>query len=152
MMKVGFVALAGLMLMCGACGTSRQPQSINGLWSATVNNPDQSSAYPFTVTLAQGSGGTVNVMNFVFVNSTPCFSASSSEAATFSATGDSNGIVMGSFTMTISTVFPALNNVLTLQGARNIDGSISGTWTLTGQSGCTGSGNFTMNMPHSDPP
>jgi hypothetical protein len=40
--------------------------------------------------------------------------------------------------MTISTVFPALNAVLTLQGARNTDGSISGTWTLTGQSGCIG--------------
>ncbi len=53
--------------------------------------------------------------------------------------------------MTISTVFPALNNVLTLQGALNGDGSIAGTWTLTGQTGCTGNGNFTMLLPHSDP-
>ena len=53
--------------------------------------------------------------------------------------------------MTISTVFPALNNVLTFQGALNGDGSIAGTWTLTGQTGCTGNGNFTMLLPHSYP-
>lgn len=153
MRQIGVVALAGLVLILGACGgTSPQPQSINGPWFATVNNPDQSSAFPFTATLAQGSGATVNVTNLVFLNSTLCFSTATSEVATFSAPGGSNGIVQGTFTMTISTIFPAVNNVLTLQGARNADGSISGTWTLTGQSGCAGNGNFTMLLPHSDPP
>src|SRR4029077_12217472 len=144
MEKVGVVALAVLVLMLGACGTSGQPQSINGHWFAAVNNPDRSSVYPFTVTLAQGSGATVNVMNFVFVNPTTCFNTSSSEAATFSVTGRSHGLVMGTFTMTISTMFPNLNNVLTLQGTRNSDGSISGTWNLTGQSECVDNGTFTM--------
>jgi hypothetical protein len=56
--------------------------------------------------------------------------------------------------MTITTVFPAgMNNVLTLQGTRNGDGSISGTWTLTGLTGCTGeNGTFQMLQPHADPP
>jgi hypothetical protein len=146
------VALAGLALMLGACGTSRPPRSINGHWFASVNNPDQSQAHPFSVTLSQGSGIAVNVTNFIFVSSPSCFSTPSSEVATFTSTGTSNGIALGMFTMTISTVFPTLNNVLTLQGARNTDGTISGTWTLTGQPGCAGNGNFTMNLPVTDPP
>jgi len=58
--------------------------------------------------------------------------------------------------MTVSATFPASQNVLTLHGTRNTGsadfGSISGMWTLTGQPGCTGDGNFTMNLLHSDPP
>ena len=142
MKRIGVVALSVLVLMLGACGTSRQPQ-IDGSWFAVVNNPDQSPAYPFSVTLAQGSGTTVNVTNFGFAMSTSCYSTPTGEVATFRPTG--------TFAMTISTVFPALNNVLTLQGALNGDGSIAGTWTLTGQTGCTGNGNFTMLLPHSDP-
>jgi hypothetical protein len=147
MKRIAIVALSVLVLMLGGCGSSRQPQ-IDGSWFAVVNNPDQSPAYPFSATLAQGSGTTVNVTNFGFATSTSCFSTPTSEAATFSAMG-SNGT--GTFGMTISTVFPALNNVLTLQGMLNGEGSIAGTWTLTGQAGCTGNGNFTMLLPHSDP-
>ncbi len=60
MRQIGVIALAELVLILGACGgPSPQPQSINGPWFAAVNNPDQSSAFPFTATLAQGSGATV---------------------------------------------------------------------------------------------
>jgi hypothetical protein len=52
--------------------------------------------------------------------------------------------VTGAFGMTISTMFPGTQNVVTLQGKVN-NNTILGAWTLTGaQSGCTGSGNFTL--------
>lgn len=62
----------------------------------------------------------------------------------YSLSGNFNGNVTGAFGMTISTMFPGTQNVLTLQGNVN-NNTISGMWTLTGvQSGCTGSGNFTF--------
>jgi hypothetical protein len=147
-----FAAPLLLIATLVACGGSSPTSNIDGGWFAQLNNPDASSAFQFSATLTQGSGTAVSVANFAFANSTLCFSSQTGETVTFSATGSSNGIVTGTFEMTISTVFPALNNVVNLQGTRNSDGSITGVWTLTGQSGCTGSGTFTMNLPHSDPP
>lgn len=146
-----------LVLILGACGSSRQPQNINGGWFADLKNPDGSSAFAFQTTLTRGSGMAVDVTNFTFEPAPQCFVSTTSETATFSPTGSSNGIVTGTFAMNVSSTLPAVQNVLTLQGTRNagsVDfGSISGTWTLTGQSGCTGiSGTFTMNQPHVDPP
>ena len=40
-----------------------------------------------------------------------------------------------------------VENVLTLNGTRNSDGRISGTWTLTGLSECSGGGIYTMTAP-----
>ena len=157
MRQIKFAAATWLLLMLGACGSSRQPQNINGGWFADLKNPDGSSAFAFQTTLAQGSGAAVGVTNFTFEPSPQCFVSTTSETATFSSTGSSNGIVTGTFAMTVSTTFPAVQNVLTLQGTRNAGlttpGSISGTWNLTGQSGCTGTnGIFTMNQPVTDPP
>jgi hypothetical protein len=156
MRQIEAAVLTCLVLMLAACGSSRQPQNINGGWFADLKNPDGSSAFAFQTTLTQGGGTTVDVTNFTFEPPPQCFVAATSETATFSATGSSNGIVTGTFTMTVSTTFPAVQNVLTLQGATNTGptdpGSISGTWTLAGQSGCTGvNGTFTMNRPVVDP-
>lgn len=56
--------------------------------------------------------------------------------------------------MTVSTMFPEnSNNMLTLNGNRNSEGSISGNWTVTGLTRCPGNGTFTMKMPIPvDPP
>ncbi len=156
MRRTKLAIVTWLVLLLSACGSSPQPLSINGGWSALLKNPDGSTAFAFQVTLTQGSGTAVNTTNFAFEPSPPCFVSTTSETATFSSTGNSNGLVTGTLLMTVSTRFPASQNVLTLQGTRNtgaVDlGSISGTWTLAGQSGCTGNGNFTMNLPQSDPP
>jgi hypothetical protein len=51
---------------------------------------------------------------------------------------------MGHFEMTVTTLFPEENNVLTLQGSVN-GTMISGTWGLTGGTApCNGSGDFQM--------
>jgi len=146
MRKIGVAALLWLVLMISACGSS-QPLKINGFWIANLNNPDGTPAFGFTSNFMQGSGTAVNVTNFQA--STPCFSSQTSETATFSATGSSNGVQTGPFVMTISTeVSAAQNNMATLQGSRDaVTRAINGSWTMTGPSGCTGNGLFTMNQP-----
>jgi hypothetical protein len=157
MRQIGFAVLTWLALMLIACGSSHPPLNINGGWFGDLKNPDGSTAFTFQTTLTQESGTAVGVTNFTFEPAPQCFVATNDETATFSSSGSSNGIEAGTFTMTVSTTFPALQNVLTLQGTRNTGpatpGSISGTWNLIGQPGCTGtSGTFMMNQPGVDPP
>jgi len=86
----------------------------------------------------------VNVTKLSFSTATPCLDSPTTESGSFTLSGNFNGNVTGAFGMTISTMFPGTQNVLSLQGNVN-DNTISGTWNLTGvQSGCTGSGNFTL--------
>jgi len=60
----------------------------------------------------------------------------------FTLGGNFNGNASGKFGMTVQSSMPT-GNSLTLSGAVS-GNTISGTWTLTGSSGCTGSGSFTM--------
>lgn len=131
--------LVGVSLLMAACGSS--PHNINGSWNAVLLNRDQSTAFGFVTNLRQSSGGKVNVSNFGFENFgtlSQCFANSTGQSATLTAAG--------AFTMTITTLFPAGPNVLTLTGT-DANGAIVGTWNLTGLSGCGGSGTFTMNGP-----
>jgi hypothetical protein len=152
MRKIKGIALAWVSLATlVSCGSSSQ--NINGPWFGTAAaNPGSSLAFTFGANLAQGSGNNVTVSNVSFGSSLACFPSGFSSTATFSSIGSANGFQTGSFTMKVSTMFPsAVNNVLALQGARNSDGSISGTWILTGQTGCSGNGIFKMSLPHTDP-
>ena len=145
MNRVGVVFLSLLGSLLVGCGSTRAPKVIDGTWNANLQNPDSTSAYTFSSTLNQGTGSTVTVINFLFTASAPCFSSPTRQSATFAATGHAGGYQTGPFAMTISTALGSpVENVLTLTGTRSADGSISGTWTLTGASGCSGSGNYTM--------
>jgi hypothetical protein len=135
----GIAALVGISLLMAACGSS--PQNINGNWNAVLVNPDQSTAFGFVTNLNQ-SRSTVNVSNFSFENFgtlSQCFANPTGQSATFNS---------GASTMTITTLFPTSQNVLTLTGTDK-NGAITGTWSLTGLTGCGGSGAFTMNGPPS---
>jgi len=126
------VILAAMILM--SCGSSNS-HNINGQWFSSLVNQNQTPENEFRATFMQGMGSSISVSNFNFLSAAPCFSTSA-ENATLSA---------GSFQMTITTLFPgAQNNVLTLNGTRQGNGNFSGTWTATGQAGCTGNGTFTM--------
>jgi len=140
--------LIGLSLILTACGNGSSSSSgnINGNWTAALTDPNGSPAFAFTTSFTQSSGTSLNVTNFNFTTSSPCFNSQTSQTGSFNFTGNFNGRVTGVFGMTISTMFPPgqTNNVLTLQGNVN-GGTVSGTWTLTGvQSGCTGNGSFTV--------
>lgn len=148
MKQASIAMLLALGLTLGACGgggMGSNSGNVNGNWTATLTNPDGTPAFAFTTSLSQNSGNsTVNVTSLSFSTSTPCFDSQTSETGSFVLSGNFNGNVAGAFGMTISTMFPGTQNMLTLQGNAN-NNTISGTWTLTGaQSGCTGSGSFTL--------
>ena len=149
MRKSSLLALLFLALSMAGCGNNSSGSgNINGSWAASLTNTDGSTAYAFTTTFTQGSAGALTVTNFTFTSTGPCFATySTSETGSFGLSGNSNGNVKGTFGMTVTTLFPApTNNLLTLQGTVN-GGTISGTWTLTGGTGCTGNGSFTMRGP-----
>ncbi len=143
-----FTPLAALLFFLFACGSSAPPKKIDGFWQATLQNPDGTAAYTFSATLTQASGSDVTVSYFGFTSPAPCFTAVMGQSATFSASGHSGGFETGSFGMNISTAMGTMvENVLTLTGTRRGDGSIEGTWTLSGLTGCSGSGKYTMIAP-----
>jgi hypothetical protein len=148
MHKLGMTALLTLALIMGACGSNGSGSgsgNINGSWNASLTDANGSPAFAFVTTFTQSSGASLSVTSFSFTSDSPCFSSGqTSETGSFGFTGDFNGNVNGTFAMTITTVFPGTtNNVLTLNGT--VAGKkITGTWTLTGQSGCSGNGNFTI--------
>lgn len=137
-----------LALFLVSCGSGSPAKKIDGFWSASLQNPDGSLAYSFMTTLTQSMGSTVTVSGFGFTSPASCFTAPLGQTATFTASGHSGGYQTGPFGMSISTGLATMvENVLTLTGARNSDGKISGTWTLTGLSGCSGGGTYTMSAP-----
>jgi len=144
MYKGAIVALLGLTIVLGGCGSSNSSNSnnINGNWTATLNSSNNSQAFAFTTTFTQMSGSSVSVTNLNFTTQTPCFVSDETESASFALSGNFNGSVTGAFQLMIKSGNPS-GNTLNLQGTAK-NNTITGTWTLTRiNSGCSGSGNFT---------
>ena len=142
------VLILGL-LMVGCSSSSSGSGNINGNWSASlVGSPNGPPTYAFTTTITGANGGGLSISNFTFTTTGPCFQGdATTETGSFSLTGNFNGSVTGTFGMTISTAFPggATQNVLSLTNGMVNGNTISGDWTLTGVSGCSGQGTFTVN-------
>ncbi len=139
-----------LAMVLGSCGGSSgpAPKSIDGFWIAQLKNPDGTLGLMFTTNLTQGSGSALGISNFSITSPSPCFTSITGQSGTFTATGSSGGYQTGPFAMTVSTAFgTAVENVDTLTGTRNSDGSITGNWTLTGLAGCNSTGTFLMTPP-----
>lgn len=148
MRKSRVTILLLLALTMAGCGNnSSQSGNINGTWSATLTNTDGSTAYAFSTTFTDTSSNGLSITNFTFTAPGPCFSpytaSQYSETGSFTLSGNLNGNVTGTFGMTITTFFPSTNNVLTLNGAVS-GGTITGTWTASGLTGCSGNGTFTF--------
>ena len=135
--------LLALGLTLSGCG--KGSGNVNGTWTADLGaTPTTPTIFAFQTTIAGGGGGAFQVTSFTFTTAGPCFTGNTTtETGSVSLSGDYNGHVAGSFALMISTMFPvATNNVLTLKGTV-ADNTITGTWTLVGGTGCTGSGVFT---------
>jgi hypothetical protein len=152
---IGIIVLLALGLAMSGCDGANAPGSgnINGTWFATLtdsNGDIVDLAYSFSTTFTETSNNGLDVTNFTFSVPGPCFAPYSadqySETGSFILSGNSNGNVTGTFAMTITTEFPAANNVLTLNGTVN-GNAISGTWNATGLTGCSGNGTFTIQPP-----
>jgi len=151
MKRIGVTSLVLLTLVLSACGggsSTSAPKSINGFWTADLQNPDGLHALVFNADLAQGSGAALTISNFAIMSPSPCFVSTTSQSGTFTATGNSGGFQPGPFTMTVSTILDTeVENVATLTGTRDSNGRISGNWTLTGFAGCNSGGTFLMTLP-----
>jgi len=137
-------ALAVLLVLgfaLAGCG-SNHSGNINGTWNATLLDTNNTTVFSFGTSLTENGDGSLSISNFQFTSNSPCFVSGETESGSFTLSGDFNGNVSGSFGLTVASGSPA-GNTLKLNGTA-AGNTISGTWTLTGGTGCTGSGAFTM--------
>jgi hypothetical protein len=136
------VLLAAGIAMMGCGSNSSNHGNINGTWNATLTDTSNATVFSFGTNLVVNGDGTLAVTNFSFSTNSPCFVSGGSETGSFALSGDFNGNVTGTFGFTVQSGSP-VGDTLTLTGTAN-GNTISGTWTLTGGTGCTGNGNFVM--------
>ena len=144
MNKYGIALLLALSLTLIGCGSnnSNNPANINGNWNATLTDTSNATVFSFGTSLFVNNDGTLSVTNFSFSTNSSCFVSGETESGSFVLSGNFNGNVTGKFQFDVMSGSPS-GNTLTLSGTAN-GNTISGTWSLTGGTGCTGSGNFTM--------
>ena len=143
---LGLVGILTIGMLAVGCGNNSSSTNVNGTWSASlVNSSDGSTAYAFTTSLNESSGGSISVTNFKLTSTGPCFvDGQTNESGNFTLSGDFSGNVKGTFGMTISsTATPGAQ--LVLQGGVAKNNTITGTWSLTGSTACSGEGTFVFN-------
>jgi hypothetical protein len=138
-----FAPVVAICLLLGACGNAPPAGSdnINGNWTVTLTDQNNSPVFDFTTSFVQSNGMGISVTNLHFNSASPCFASGETAVASFIFGGTFNGSVTGRFGLTIQSGTPG-GNTLALQGTVR-DHILAGSWTLTGiTSGCTGSGTF----------
>ena len=170
MKKLAILALLALELAVGGCGRNNTPQNsstttVNGNWEALLSGGTGAASQlnfvtTFTVTDTVGANNQpLDITGFSFFNAGACF-ANSVGASTWTgnATLNTSGTnqVTGTMNFTVTSVIPAGNSLAltgNVTGTSNgtttttgtlSNGVVSGTWTLTGGSGCAGTGTFIM--------
>jgi hypothetical protein len=139
MKKLAVAGLVAVVLTLVGCGWHDHGNgNINGTWTAILSD----SAFSFGTSVVVNGDGTLSVDQFSFSTNGKCFVSEETESGSFIFTGDSNGNVTGHFDYKVVSGSPS-GNTLTLTGTVS-GGTIGGNWSLTGGSGCTGSGTFTM--------
>ena len=134
------IALGLAMVGCGSNGSNST--NINGNWSASMtSSPSGPTIYAFTTTFTEVSSGGLDITNFTLTSGGSCFvSGQTTESGSFTLSGDFNGNVKGTFGMTIT----GSGNTLMLQGGVGNNNMLTGNWSVTGSTGCTGNGTFTI--------
>jgi hypothetical protein len=136
------VVLCVCLVTAGCAANGGNTANINGSWTATLLDQENAAAFSFGLALIVNGDGTLSVSNFNFMSNSPCFVSGETESGSFALSGNFNGNVSGKFNFVVQSGSPS-GNTLTLSGTAN-GNTISGTWSLTGGTGCTASGNFTM--------
>jgi len=140
-------AIAALLIasltLIGCASNNSNPANVNGNWNATLmSNGNGTPVFTFGTSLRVNGDGSLTISNFSFTTNSPCFVSGETESGSFTLSGNFNGQMNGKFGFNVLSGSPA-GNTLTLSGTAS-GNTISGTWTLTGGTGCTGSGTFTM--------
>lgn len=138
---IRLIVLLALGLAMVGCGSGSNSTNVNGNWSASlVSTQGGQAVYTFSTTFSEMSGGGLSITNFTFSSNGSCFVGATTETGSFTLSGDFNGNVKGTFGMTIT----GSGNTLTLQGGVGSNNTITGTWSLTGSTACSGQGTFTF--------
>ena len=139
MKKLAVAWLVAAVVTLVGCGSSNSKQgNINGTWTAVLSD----TSFSFGTALVVNNDGTLSVSQFSFTTSEPCFVSGETESGSFALTGDFNGNVSGQFGFKVMSGSPS-GNTLTLTGTAN-GNTITGNWSLTGSTGCQGTGTFAM--------
>jgi len=144
------LSMALALLGCGLSSNTNDADPLKGNWEGGLLNPDNTTAFGFTATLAQ-SGSTVSVTNFSLVTPSSCFGSGTTATGVFNLTDTTHGVTNGTFDLTIESGPSNANgmNTLALQGTF-VRNAIGGSWTLTGtglncnKEATVTSGNFSM--------
>lgn len=166
MKRLALIVLLAELAVCG-CGTSTSNTSVvnttaNGTWEATLTGAGgNASLLNFVTQFTVTDQGPITINSLAFFNAGPneCFSTGlnqENETGTANFGTNSNGTVVGTLSLKVTSVNPA-GNTLTLSGSLTgtsngttsttgvlSNGVVSGTWTLKGSSNCQATGNFLM--------
>ncbi len=157
MKQVAILLLLGLLLNgCGNNSSSVQTAT-SGTWQSQMLGGDgQASGFSFITQFNVGGNGALSISSFQFLTSGPCLPVDGGTVSgsvtnlivnqtTFAVTGDfSFAVASGGNTLTLTGTLTGTENGTTgtiLSGA-----SVTGTWNLTGGTGCSDptGGSFTM--------
>jgi hypothetical protein len=141
-LAVALVLVVGFTM--AGCGSNNSASStnVNGSWTAMLTDASGNPAFTFGTSLVANGDGTLTISNLTFTTQSGCFVSGQTATGSFGLSGNFNGNTMGSFQFVVKSQNPA-GNTLSLMGTVK-GNTITGTWTLTGNLACEGSGNFTM--------
>ena len=145
MKKLAILGLIALLLTVVGRGSSTTAAAADtsGTWQAVLTGgAGEASALSFNTKFSVNNDGSLNVSAFSFLTVQTCFVSGGTVSGTANVTTDSNGLVTGTISYVIQSGSPA-GNTLTLSGTES-GTTVTGTWTLTGNEGCSGAGDFTM--------
>jgi hypothetical protein len=154
MKEVAVLLLVALIL--NGCGSSSktppQASTAPGVWSADLpGGIGPASGLSFTTQFTLNGDGSLNITYFQFLTQGTCFpiSGGTETGSMVLTTNTTTNAVTGTFTYTVESGGNTLTLTGTVTGTANgitlSGGSIIGTWSLTGATGCVASGqSFTM--------
>jgi hypothetical protein len=155
MKEVAILLLVALMLNgCGSSSSKTTQATATGVWSADLSGGiGPASGFSFTTQFTVNGNGTLNITYFQFLTSGTCFpiTGGSQSGSMVLTTNTTTNAVTGTFVYAVQSG----GNTLTLNGtvtgtvAMNTTtfsgGAASGTWSVTGGTGCNVNGqSFTM--------
>ena len=152
MRNPAIVVFLALELILGGCGTgtSSAVTAANGVWeSALLGSGAGVDVFNFITSFSVGSSGSLSVTYFGFLTTGPCFPVSGDTAnGSFDVTSTGTSPT-ADFQFNVQSGGSSLAMTGTATGTTDSSGNvtwstITGTWTLTGGTGCNGSGTFTM--------
>lgn len=157
MKQLALLLLPLALLLNGCSSTSTAAQTAaNATWQAVLTGgAGTASGLSFNTQFTVNSDGSLNVESFQFLTDGTCFpTAGGGESGTLVLTVDpTSEQVTGPFTYVVNgngnTLSLTGNVTGTESGSTLTNPSITGTWTLTGGTGCSDStgGSFTMTEP-----